>query len=207
MTLFLWCAFLLFLIRSSSVIFSNFAETAFLKRYGVEYLPAVQIVYSLTLFFIMGLMTGLTSRLPSSRLLGYMCIFCGFTVAGFRLFILISTKQAEGLPFGFELIYPVLYILNRQFEVLLAMVFWNLANDLFNTRQSKRLMPLITAGGVIGRILISLDSLISGHIFLNSSITPLRDFLFPPFLSETSNVGYRTPILLTVRAPIKMMPG
>jgi hypothetical protein len=44
-------------------------------------------------------------------------------------------------------------MLKSQYEVLLALLFWNLANDLFNTRQSKRLFPLITAGGVIGQIL------------------------------------------------------
>ena len=52
----------------------------------------------------------------------------------------------------FSPIYPVLFLLKAQYEALLALVFWNLANDLFNTRQSKRLFPLITAGGVLGAI-------------------------------------------------------
>ena len=38
--LFLWSALLLFLIRSSNIIFNNFAETAFLKRFGVQVLLA-----------------------------------------------------------------------------------------------------------------------------------------------------------------------
>jgi hypothetical protein len=57
------------------------------------------------------------------------------------------------IPLGIDLIYPALFMLKSQYEVLLALLFWNLANDLFNTRQSKRLFPLITAGGVIGQIL------------------------------------------------------
>ena len=36
MGLFLWSALLLFLIRSSSVILNNYAETAFLKRHSVS---------------------------------------------------------------------------------------------------------------------------------------------------------------------------
>ena len=32
--LFFWTALLLFLIRSSNILFNNFAETAFLKRFG-----------------------------------------------------------------------------------------------------------------------------------------------------------------------------
>ncbi|MCP4722763.1 MAG: cyclic nucleotide-binding domain-containing protein [Desulfobacteraceae bacterium] len=44
-------------------------------------------------------------------------------------------------------------MLKSQFELLQALLFWNLCNDLFNMRQSKRLFPLLTAGGVIGLIL------------------------------------------------------
>ncbi len=141
--LFLWATLLLFLIRSSSILFNNFAETAFLKRFGVEYLPIIYVVNSITTFLIMGVISGFMARLPGSRLLAYMFVVCGVTVAGFRLCI----------PLGFELIYPVLFVAKSLYEVLLGLLFWNLANDLFDTRQSKRLFPLITAGGVIGGII------------------------------------------------------
>jgi len=163
--LFLWCAALLFLIRSSNVLFNNFAETAFLKRYGVEYLPVVYMINSVSTFFIMGFMTGIMGRLPGSRLLSYMLLFCGVSVAGLRFVI----------PLDFSLLYPILFILKSQYEVLLGLVFWNLANDLFNTRQSKRLFPLITAGGVLGGVIgsfatpslakaVSLDNLLFAYL-------------------------------------------
>jgi hypothetical protein len=57
------------------------------------------------------------------------------------------------MPLGMDLIYPLLFILKTQYEILLGLLFWDLANDLFNTRQSKRLFPLITAGGVLGGVL------------------------------------------------------
>ncbi len=141
--LFLWATLLLFLIRSSSILFNNFAETAFLKRFGVEYLPIIYVVNSIATFVIMGFIAGFMARLPGSRLLAYMFVVCGVTVAGFRLCI----------PLGLELIYPVLFVAKSLYEVLLGLLFWNLANDLFDTRQSKRLFPLITAGGVIGGII------------------------------------------------------
>ncbi len=142
-SLFFWVVLLLFLIRTSSILFNNFAETAFLKRYGVEYLPIVNVVNSISTFFIMAFLTGLMQKIPGSRMLGNTLLFCGFSVAALRFVV----------PLGFDLIYPVLYILKAQYEVLLALIFWNLANDLFNTRQSKRLFPLITAGGVVGGII------------------------------------------------------
>ncbi len=142
MAVFLWSALLLFLIRNSNIIFNNFAETTFLKRFGVQYLPLVYMANSIVTFFIMGLMTGIMKRLPSARLMVRLLLLAGGLVASLRLVV--------GLDF--DLIYPALFLLKAQFEGLLALVFWNLANDLFNTRQSKRIFPLITAGGVIGAI-------------------------------------------------------
>jgi hypothetical protein len=75
--LFFWTAVLLFLIRSSSIVFNNFAETAFIKRFGVEYLPIVYVINSITTFVIMGFMTGIMRRIPGSRLLAYLFLFCG----------------------------------------------------------------------------------------------------------------------------------
>ncbi|MCD4715686.1 MAG: cyclic nucleotide-binding protein, partial [Desulfobacterales bacterium] len=185
-SLFLWCAILLFLIRSSNILFNNFAETAFLKRYGVEYLPIVYMINSISTFFIMGFMTPVMARLPGSRLLTYMLVFCGVSVAGLRF----------AIPLGIDLLYPFLFILKSQYEVLLGLVFWNLANDLFNMRQSKRLFPLITAGGVLGGILgsfgtpflaktISLDNLMFAYLgttMLGAIAVKRMGTLFPTLL-------------------------
>ena len=141
--IFLWTAVLIFIIRASSIIFNNFGETAFLKRFGVEYLPLVYMANSVMTFFIMGALTGWMKRMPSAKMLGGMLIFCGSSVTLLR-FVVIA---------DFSMIYPVIFLLKAQYEALLSLVFWNLANDLFNTRQSKRIFPLITAGGVTGGIL------------------------------------------------------
>ncbi len=154
--LLLWTFFLYFLLTSSNVILNNYAETAFLKRYGVEYLPIVYMLNAIALFFIMGAMTGIMVRVPGARILSYLFVFCGVSVAGIRFLI----------PFNIDLIYPLLFMLKAQYEALLGLLFWNLANDLFNTRQSKRLFSLITAGGVIGSIIGSF-----GTPFLAKAIT------------------------------------
>jgi ATP/ADP translocase len=187
-SLFLWSALLLFLIRSSNIIFNNFAETAFLKRFGVEYLPMIYIINSISTFFIMSLITGIMSRLTGSRLLSYMLVICGTSVAGLRFVV----------PLGLEILYPILYILKAQYEVMLGLFFWNLANDLFNTRQSKRIFPLITAGGVMGGVIgsfgtpflvkaISIDNLM--FIYLGTTLTGAvvvrrMGTLFPTLLAE-----------------------
>ncbi len=157
--LFFWTVILLFFIRSSNILFNNFAETAFLKRFGVEYLPVIFMINSVSTFFIMGFMTGIMGRIPVSRLLSYTLVACGISVAGLRFVV----------PFGFNILYPILYVLKAQYEIVLVLLFWNLANDLFNTRQSKRLFPLITAGGVMGGILGSFGTpILARAIFIDN---------------------------------------
>jgi len=208
--LFLWTALLLFLIRNSTILFNNFAETAFLKRYGVEYLPIVYVVNSISTFFIMGLITGLMSRLPGSRLLTYMLLVFGGSVAGLRFVI----------PLGFDLLYPVLFVLKSQYEILLALVFWNLANDLFNTRQSKRLFPLITAGGVLGGVIgsfatpflaraLSLDNLMLAYLvitLMGAMVVKRMGTRFPTLLlseKKAKKKGSQIPIIDEIK---KVLP-
>ncbi len=154
-SLLLWTAALLFIIRSSGIILNNYAETAFLKRYGVEYLPIVNMLNAIFTFVITGFLTAFMGKLPGARLLTYVFIFCGISVTLIRILI----------PFGFELLYPLLFMLKSQFELLQAMLFWNICNDIFNTRQSKRLFPLLTAGGVIGLILGSFGTPYFARLF------------------------------------------
>ncbi len=141
--LFLWTVTLLFVVRASGMLLNNYAETAFLKRFGVEFMPVVTMLNAVATLVIMALVAGLLQKMAVTRLLAFQFLFCGLTIIGARLVV----------PLGIDLVYPALFMLKSQYEVLLAMLFWNLANDLFNTRQSKRLFPLITAGGVIGQIL------------------------------------------------------
>ncbi|MBC8247895.1 MAG: cyclic nucleotide-binding protein, partial [Deltaproteobacteria bacterium] len=110
--LFLWTAALLFLVRSSGMILNNYAETAFLKRFGVEYLPMVNMANAIATFLVMGFLVGLMNRLSSAGLLSYLFLFCGASVTIIRLLI----------PLGIDLVYPVLFMLKAQFEVLLALL-------------------------------------------------------------------------------------
>jgi len=164
MALFLWVLLLFFFISISDILFNNFAETAFLKRYGVQYLPVVQVINSFTTFFLMAFLTGIMNRVPGSRMMWYTLVSCGVLVGALRFLI----------PLGFTFLYPVLYVMKAQCETLFILMFWNLANDLFNTRQSKRIFPLLTAGGVVGGMigsfatpslakLISMDNLMLAY--------------------------------------------
>ena len=140
--LFLWSALLIFLIRCAGLLFNNFSETAFLKRFGVEFLPVIYIINPIITLVVLARLSNLMNRVSGYRILGWCLVFCGVSASAFRALIPLETG----------IIYPVLFVMKVQFETILGILFWNLANDLFNLRQSKRLFPLITAGGVVGDI-------------------------------------------------------
>ncbi len=142
-SLFIWSALLLFFINAAMILLNNYAETTFLKRFGVEYLPIITAVNAIVTFVLLSGIGGHLSRIRSDKVVaGTLVLSAG--LIGLMRFI---------VPFEFSLIYPILYILKTQFMVLMAFLFWNMANDLFSARQSKRLFPLITTGGILGGIL------------------------------------------------------
>ncbi len=113
----------------------------------------------------------------------------------------------------FSLLYPAMYIFRQQFNGIMLVIFWNICNDIFDTRQSKRIFPLITAGGILGRILGSfstnflsqvtiLDNLLlisAGFLLLGAIATYRIGQIFPPPIAapraQTSDKkGWSSPI-------------
>lgn len=210
--LLLWTVALLFIIRSAGTLLNNFAETAFLKRYGVEYLPVVNMINAVVTFFITGVLTAFTGRMAATRLLSRVFIICGVCITLMRL----------AIPLGFEIIYPVLFMMKSQFEMLQALMFWNLANDLYNTRQSKRLFPLVTAGGVVGMILGSfltpwmasvfrMDNLLyvylaltlSGAFLVNAMTSRFPTLIFSDH--KTGGAKGRTPMIEEIKRVVPLI--
>ncbi|PIW01981.1 MAG: cyclic nucleotide-binding protein [Deltaproteobacteria bacterium CG17_big_fil_post_rev_8_21_14_2_50_51_6] len=194
---FFWTTLLYFLIRIAAILLNNFAETAFLKRYGVEYLPVVYMINAVSTFFVMGFITGLMAKIPGSKLLSGMLLFTGVSVASFRFIITLD----------FDIIYPVLWILKAQYEVLLGLVFWNLANDLFNTRQSKRIFPIITAGGVIGAIFASFATPLIVRLVSIDNVMFLYLIVSIAAAATVYNMGGRFPTLLLREERAKKAKG
>jgi HEAT repeat protein len=143
-----WTAGLMFLVLFSQILFANFADTAFIKRFGVEYLPEMFVIDAIVVFFAMDLVRGLANRYsPFTLLSRIFVIFAGIEILC-RFLVLLD----------FSLLYPIMFILRQQFDGVILIIFWNICNDIFDTRQSKRIFPLITAGGILGRVLGSFST-------------------------------------------------
>lgn len=139
----------LYLITASNVLFNNYAETAFLKRFGVDSLPNVILVNTISAIVVMSLVSRLLQRFPGQTVLRWALVFCTLSVFLARI----------AIPLEIKFLYPVFYVMKTQYEILLTFLFWNLANHIFSARQSKRLFPLMVSGGILGGLCGSFSTL------------------------------------------------
>ncbi len=143
-----WTGGLMFLILSSQILFANFADTAFIKRFGVEHLPEMFVIDAVIVFFAMDLIRGLLGKYSPMTLLTRILV----------IFAAIEVLCRFLIPLNFSFLYPFMYILRLQIDGVILIIFWNVCNDLFDTRQAKRIFPLITAGGILGRVVGSFST-------------------------------------------------
>lgn len=66
------------------------------------------------------------------------------------VFVVLRVMFAVGAPGWLN--YTVMYLIAEQQLVLFPMIFWVLANDIFNFSQAKRLFPVIASWGFVGKL-------------------------------------------------------
>jgi len=149
--LLLWVTAIQVIMSSSAIQINNFAQSAFLKRFGVQSLPTVFLAEAVITFFFSGLVGIFMERYRNVRVFTVVLLYFGGCIGLIRLL----------LPLEFAWIYPVLYILKSQSVAILPILYWDILSDLFTTQQSKRLFTLVTAGGVLGT---TAGSLMTGRL-------------------------------------------
>lgn len=140
---FIWITAIFFVIFFVFAIFRNYVDTAFLKRYGPDYIPWMLVINGLLTFVVFGVADRLARRFTDDRLLFAILAFYAVAVS-----VLFFTVKAD-----ISLSYPILYQLLHLLDSMLLVYLWNIAGDLFDARQGKRVFPLITAGQVLGTTL------------------------------------------------------
>jgi len=140
---FVWISSVFFAIFFVTAIFRTYVDAAFLKRYGPQYIPWMLVINALLTFVVFGVTDRLARRFPDRNLLtAFLAIYAGSVT------VLFFTVKA-----GFSISYPILYQLLYLLDSILLVYLWNIAGDLFDARQGKRIFPLITAAQVLGTTL------------------------------------------------------
>jgi AAA family ATP:ADP antiporter len=132
----------LFLVEWAAVAATNVAETLFLKRVGVDRLPLVFLANSLLLAATGYAVGRLAARGDRRRLL--VRLLAGSAVVWLVLWLPVS-GDLDGA-------FPLLVIMAKQTDAVVALVFWATIGGLVSGRQAKRLFAPITAGGTLGGI-------------------------------------------------------
>jgi hypothetical protein len=116
-------------------------DTYFLSRYDRSVLPLMAVAAAIAVAVSVALFTRMENRLRSKILVPLVSLVFAASLAAlhFRLQ-------------GFAI--PVLYVWMEVINVVMILQFWLLASELLDSRQAKRLFPIIGGGGSLAAILI-----------------------------------------------------
>jgi ATP/ADP translocase/HEAT repeat protein len=122
-------------------------DSLFLSRYSVDYLPYLYIWVAFGVSILSYLYSRIADRFRRDRILKVTMM----VIIAATLFARVSMYWAG------DWFYPVLYVFVELAGTLLIIQTWTLAQDVFNTREAKRLFGLVGAGGVVSAVLVGLS--------------------------------------------------
>ncbi len=144
----LWIASVCFFLFFVTALFRNFVDTTFLKRYGPQAIPMMLVINAVLTVAFFAVTDRLLKIFPDRVILSYFLIVSALFAPAFNYMILS----------GSMVVYPVIYQLMLLIDSVLFVHIWNIAGDMFNARQGKRIFPLITASQLLGTIVGSFST-------------------------------------------------
>jgi HEAT repeat protein len=130
-------------IQASQGLGDNAASALFFLRFGVDYLPYMYLALGGLTFVAM---LFYSAGLGRFRLQG----FIPGLLAGFAALLLL---ERAGLGLNVSALYPLLWLTVSAGNMLLGTLVWNVAGEVCDARQAKRLFPLFTSAGILGSVL------------------------------------------------------
>ena len=130
-------------IQAGQGMGDNAASALFLLRYGVDFLPYM--------YLFLGGLTFLTTLVYSAALGRFdKGKFFSSLIA---IFIGLLILERAAILFPFALLYPILWLTINGISMILGTFVWNLAGEVCDARQAKRLFPLFTSAGILGSVI------------------------------------------------------
>jgi hypothetical protein len=159
-----WSIGALFCVGWADVSLKNVAETLFLKRVGVEYLPPVFLLNSLLLTGSTWWVGRIVARSRDRvRLLPMILTLLGVSLL--PLFGLVGS--------GVSGVFAALLVASKQISSIALLCFFVAMGDLLDGRQAKRLFAPLTGGVTLGTIAGSFASEPLGRAFGISGLLPI----------------------------------
>lgn len=132
-----------FLTITSYYILKPVRDSVFIDKYGAENLPYVWLLTIVVLSAVVWVYVKIADRVQKNVLLSSTVIFF---VSNLVVFWWLSHSEHKWVA-------GVFFIWVSIFSVMTVTQFWLYANDLFNSREAKRLFGFVGGGGILGGIM------------------------------------------------------
>ncbi len=130
-------------IQAGQGMGDNAASALFFLRYGVDNLPYMYLLLGATTVVLTTAYSAGLGRFERGRF--FLALMLGTIV------LLLVERLALLKPF--PLLYPILWLTISCIGMILGTFIWNLAGEVSDARQAKRLFPLYTSAGILGSVL------------------------------------------------------
>ena len=137
----LYLSLLNFLLFTAAIIGISAATTLFLKRFGVENLPYMYILFAVMTVITTVVYIPIGTKVAKRNIIAYTALVSCFAVFFIRL----------GL--GYKITYAVLYLVSQYVWWMFYSQFWAYALEICSVREGKRIFSLIVCAGLVGGIL------------------------------------------------------
>src|SRR6476620_4720376 len=145
-TLFLLCLSLFLVTGSTAVIGRTVSRALFLSGLPRQYIPVRYLAVTVGVVLTSLLYSRIAGRFRSHHLIQRTTLGM---IAGLLVFrVLLSTALANNLW-----MLGVFYVFLEIVMALNIVQFWTFASEIFNTRQAKRLFPIVTGAANFGSML------------------------------------------------------
>ena len=130
-------------IQAGQGMGDNAAMALFLLRYGVDFLPYMYLFLGALTFVSTLAYSASLGRFDKGR-------FFSTLVAGIIGLLLL---ERAAILLRLPVLYPVLWLTINGAGMILVTFVWNIAGEVCDTRQAKRLFPLFTSAGILGSVI------------------------------------------------------
>ncbi len=130
-------------IQAGQGMGDNAASALFLLRYGVDFLPYMYLFLGALTFITTLAYSAALGRLDKGK----------FFSALIAIFIGLLVLERIAILFPFPLLYPILWLTVNGVSMILGTFVWNIAGEVCDARQAKRLFPLFTSAGILGSVI------------------------------------------------------
>ncbi|HSK86860.1 MAG TPA: HEAT repeat domain-containing protein [Anaerolineales bacterium] len=169
-------------IQTGQGMGDNAATALFLLRYGVDFLPYMYLLLGTLTFASTLAYSGALGRFDKRR-------FFSMLVAGFIGLLLF---ERAAILLRLPVLYPVLWLTINGAGMILGTFVWNIAGEVCDTRQAKRLFPLFTSAGILGSVLGNAVTGVIARLLGTDNLLILYAVLlaFAFYLTRTIALGY-----------------